>query len=121
MMYANSFRHIETLTASGTTTYSPWFDIAFANELYMYVDSTETGSADSESVSVKVERYLPYRTSAPVKIEQFTAITGDTTQEITTKWTEKDLGTRCRFKFVTSGTWTVTNMKIYCTIYAKRN
>lgn len=130
MKYADSFHHVETLDTTGTTTYSDWFDVSWANELYAYVDSTETGSATSESVAVTVERYLPYRTSNPTTVLTFTAITGDTTEEKYAYTPETDasapdvhnkLGMRVRFKYVTSGTWTVTSVVIYSTIYAKRN
>jgi hypothetical protein len=121
MKYADSFHHLETLGTEGTTTYSPWFDIDFANEMWVYVDSTETGDATSESVVATVERYTPYRTASHVTIATMTTITGDTTEEKYYKASSTEMGTRIRFKYVTSGTWTVTNMKIYCTIYAKRN
>lgn len=127
MRFAESYLNVETLDTSGTTTYSDWFDISWANELYGYVDTTETGSATSESIIVTVERYLPYRTSAPSTVLTFTTITGDTTEEKYGIWNdnsapgaENKLGMRVRFKYVTSGTWTVTNVKVYSTLYAKR-
>ena len=119
MGYAKSFSHLETLDTSGTTTYSKWFDVGSAVELYAYIDSTETGSVDSEAVKVTIERYLPYRTSANVKVLNFTEFTADATEEVIVSATEKEFGTRCRFKFVTSGTWTVTNVKVYCTVFIR--
>ena len=119
MGHATSFSHIETLDTSGTVTYSDWFDTGRAVELYAYVDSTETGSPDSESIAIQIDRYTPYRTASYVKLGNFTAITGDTTQELQYYATEKEFGTRCRFKFTTSGTWTVTNVKVYCTIFMR--
>jgi len=119
MGHAQSFSHLEILTTTGKTTYSPWFDTGRAVELYVYVDSTETGSVDSESIAIQVDRYTPYRTESHVKVGNFTAITGDTTQELHYYATGTKFGTRCRFKFTTSGTWTVTNVKVYCTAFMR--
>lgn len=125
MKYADSFYNAETCSAA-TTTYSDWFDVSFANELYAYVDSAEVTSG-TYSIVVTVERYLPYRTSAPQTVLTFTAITGDTTQEKYGSWmgdtaapgAENKLGMRVRFKYVT--TWTSGSTIVHSTIYAKRN
>lgn len=118
-MEATSFSHVETMDTSGKTTYSDWFKIGSALEMYAYIDSTEAGSVSSESIAIRIERFLPYRTAAPVKIGQFTAITADTTQELHYYATATEFGTRARFKFVTSGTWTVNSVKVYCTVFLR--
>ena len=119
MGHATSFSHLETLDTSGTTTYSKWFNVGSAVELYAYIDSTETGSANSETVAVTIERYLPYRTPVHVKILNFTTFEADATEEVIVTASEKEFGTRARFKFVTAGTWTVTNVKVYCTVFMR--
>jgi hypothetical protein len=114
-----------TISAAGTT-YSPWMDISWANELYAYTDSAEVTSG-TYSIVVTVERYLPYRTSAPVTVLTFTAITADATEEeyasaltyVTDVSADNQLGMRVRFKYV--NTWTSGSTKVYSTIYAKRN
>lgn len=123
MKYAGSFHHKETISAAGTT-YSPWFDISWANELYAYSDSTMDVSG-TLSVAMTVERFLPYRTAAHVDVLTFTALTGATTEEEYGIWqdeaapgTENKLGMRVRFKYVT--TYTDGTISIYSTIFAKR-
>ena len=125
MKYADSFHHTETMTASGTT-YSPWFDVSWANELYVYLDSTETGAY---SVVTTLERFAPYRTSAPIKILDLATVASTTTSESYAYTPETDgsapdvhnkLGTRVRFKYVCTRT-SGDSMVIYSTIYAKRN
>ena len=128
MKYAASYHNTETLDTSGTTTYSEWFDISWANELYVLVDSTETGTPNSESIAVTLERTSGFRTDVPVEVLAFSAITGDTTEELYSRYhydggataADNQMGMRVRFKYVTSGTWSVTNVKVYSTIYAKR-
>ena len=129
-MYENSFSNVETLDTSGTTTYSGWFNVGFASEIYAYVDTTETGSATSESIIVTVERSLPYRAGGATTVLTFTTITADATEEKiaytpatdgSAPGVENTIGMRIRFKYVTSGVWTVTNVKVYSTIFAKRN
>ena len=119
MNHAKSFSHLETLDTSGKTTYSDWFNTGSAVELYVYVDSTETGTASSESVAVTFERYTPYRTMSHANVGTMTAITGDTTEEKHYYAIGTKFGTRCRFKFITSGTWAVTNVKVYCTVFMR--
>jgi len=118
-MEPTSFHHLETLDTSGTTTYSEWFASGSALEMYVYVDSTETGSTSSESIAVTTERYTPYRTASHANVGTMTAITGDTTEEKHYYATATKFGTRMRFKFVTSGTWAVTNVKVYCTVFMR--
>jgi len=123
MKYADSFHHTETMTASDTT-YSPWFDISWANELYVYTDSTVSNTS---SVVITLERYAPYRTPAPIDVLAVGTITSTTTSEGYAGWmydgsapgAENKLGMRVRFKYVM--TWTSGTSTVYNTIYAKRN
>jgi hypothetical protein len=125
MKYADSFLHTEVGTASGTT-YSKWFDVSWANELFVYLDSTEDGAW---STVVTLERYTPYRTSAPIKILDVATVSSTTTSESYAYTPETDnsapdvhnkLGMRVRFKYVCTRT-SGTSLTIYSTIYAKRN
>ena len=78
MKYADSFSHREIISATGTT-YSEWFPVGFANELYMYTDST-MDVAGTLSIVTTVERFVPYRTPAHATIATFTAITAAATE-----------------------------------------
>ncbi len=118
-MEATSFNHLETLDTSGTTTYSDWFRSGSALEIYAYVDSTEAGTPNSESVAVTLERYRPYRTRSDANVGTFTAITGDVAEEKHYYATATKFGTRMRFKFVTSGTWSADSVKVYCTVFMR--
>ena len=129
MKYADSFRHQEVLDTSGTTTYSTgWYTVDFANELYCFLTATETGSATSESVVVTIERASGFEVDVPVTVVTFSTITAATTEEKyavdkdnSAQGAENKIGHRIRFKFVTSGTWTVDNMTITVNVHAKRN
>ena len=120
MKYADSFSHREIISATGTT-YSEWFPVGFANELYMYTDST-MDVAGTLSIVTTVERFVPYRTPAHATIATFTAITAAATEEehCTSIGAGTDkIGTRVRFKYVS--TYTDGTVSIYSTIFAKRN
>lgn len=126
MKYADSFYNAETCSAA-TTTYSDWFDVSFANQLYAYVDSAEVTSG-TYSIVVTVERQKPYRTTAASTVLTFTAITGDTTQEKIAYAPATDgaapdaeniIGLSVRFKYV--NTWTSGSTIVHSKIYAKRN
>ena len=123
--YSDSFYHEETCDAA-TTTYSKWFDVAFANELYAYVESVETSSG-TYSIVVTVERCLPYITPTGSTVLTFTTITGDTTEEKRANAPATDgaapgaeniIGLRVRFKYV--NTWTSGSTAVHSKIYAKR-
>lgn len=122
--YAETFYNAETCGAA-ITTYSDWFDVTWANELYMYIDSAES-AAGTYSIVVTVERYLPYRTSAPVTVATFTAITADATEEeYAHAWadgsapgSENQIGMKVRFKYV--NTWTSGSTVVHSTIFAIR-
>jgi len=111
------------MTASDTT-YSDWFDVSWANELYVYTDSTVS---QSSSVVITLERYAPYRTPAPIDVLAVGTITSTTTSEGYAGWmydggapgAENKLGMRVRFKYVM--TWSSGTSTVYNTIYAKRN
>jgi len=128
MKYADSFRHQEVMDTTGKTTYSPWYDVSWANELYCFLTSTESGSASSESLVVTIERASGFETDVPVTVVTFTTITAATTEEKyavsfddTAQGVENKLGHRIRYKFVTSGMWTVTNVTTTVNVHAKRN
>jgi len=113
------------MTASGTT-YSPWMDVSWANELYVYLDSTETGAY---SVVCTLERFTPYRTASHTTILSLATVASTTTSESYAYTPETDgtgadvhnkIGTRVRFKYVCTKT-SGASMVIYSTIYAKRN
>ena len=57
---ADSFLWEQDFTTASTTYYSPWFDVGFANVLYSFLTFEETGTAGSESITVTVERFMPY-------------------------------------------------------------
>jgi len=57
---ADSFLWEQDFTTISTTYYSPWFDVAFANVLYSFLTFEETGTAGSESITVTLERFMPY-------------------------------------------------------------
>ena len=132
MKYVDSQNHTETITTDGTT-YSPWFDVSFANELYAYVDTTESGTASDETLDITVERFTPYRTAAPVTVLTFTQITfADLTiteekyayspaSDSGAPGAENKIGMRVRFKYVAAATTWATTVVVYSNLYAKRN
>ena len=131
MKYIDSQNHTETITAADTT-YSPWFDISFANELYAYVDTSESGTASDETLDITVERYTPYRTASHITVLTFTQITfadltvteekyGNTPNDGGAPGAANKLGMRVRFKYVSAATTWATTVTVYSTLYAKRN
>ena len=121
MKYADSFYHAETCAAA-TTTYSPWFDVSYANELYMWTESVETAGT-TYSIVVTVERCVPYYANpTATTVVTFTAITADATEEEHASsigaGTDK-IGMRVRFKYV--NTWTSGSTGVHSRIDAKRN
>ena len=136
MKYIDSQNHTETITADGDT-YSPWFDVSFANELYAYIDTSESGTPDDESLIITVERYAPYRTSAPIAVLTFTTITFADLTVTEEKHAlspgglgggvggipsaENKLGMKVRFKYDMTVTTPVATVTVYSTLYAKRN
>jgi len=130
MKYADSFRFQAVQTASGQTTYSPWYDVSWANELYCFLTSVEAGgSASSESTQVKIQRASGYETDVPVDVISFTAITATNTTEEkyavsldeAAQGAENKIGHRIRFEIVGSGTWGVTTVTTTINVHAKRN
>ena len=127
MKYADSFRHQEVITVSGATTYSPWYDVSWANELYCFITNVETGSATSEKIDVTIIRASGFETDVPVTVVTFTQLAAAGTEEkyavnddSSAQGAENKIGMRIRFKFVSSGTYTATET---CTVnvHAKRN
>jgi len=132
MKYVDSQNHTETITTDGTT-YSPWFDVSFANELYAYIDTSESGTASDETLDITVERYTPYRTASHTTVLTFTQITFadlTVTQEKNARFPADDgsapgadnkLGMKVRFKYDAAATTWATTVTVYSTLYAKRN
>jgi len=126
--YADSFRDQEVITTSGATTYSPWYDVSWANELYCFITNVESGSATSEKVDVTIERASGFETDVPVTVVTFTQLAGSGTEEKYASWmydnaapgAENKIGMRIRFKYVSSGTYTATET-CTVTVHAKRN
>ncbi len=129
MKYADSFRHAETLDTTSTTTYSQWYDVSWANELYAFIGSVETGTPNSESIVTTIERGSGFETDVPITVLTFSTITADTTEELYARHdydggapaADNKIGMRIRYKFVTSGTWSVTNVIVTVNVHAKRN
>ena len=132
MKYVDSQNHTETITATGTT-YSPWFDISFANELHAYVDTSESGTTDDETIDITVERFTPYRTASHATVLTFTQITFADLTVTEEKYAyspasdgaapdaENKLGMRVRFKYDAAATTWATTVTVYSNLYAKRN
>ena len=135
--YADSFEETITLTAAGDA-YSVWFDVSWANELYMYATVTfaqTKGGGKNESLTVlEVYRHSPDGVESVVtKISAFSPTSDASTIEEEEyagadidaagigAWNK--LGTRVRFKMTATGdTWTANqSISAACTIYAKRN
>jgi len=131
MDYATSYRHVEAITATGATTYSDWFDVSWANEIYSFLTFAESGAGNSESILVTLERYVPYVTPTATTVLTHSAATAAANEEKYGGWmtdaaapgAENKLGMRVRWKFVSSGTWTVAGNTITITmiLHAKRN
>ena len=119
--YADSFYHAETCGAA-TTTYSDWFDVSWANELYAWTDSVES-AAGTYSIVVTVERLVPYYANpTATTVLTFTAITADAVEEehASSIGAGTDIiGMRVRFKYV--NTWTSGTTVVHSRIDAKRN
>jgi hypothetical protein len=130
MKYADSFRDQEVITVTGQTTYSKWYDVSWANELYCFLTNVETGTPNSETVDVTIERASGFETDVPVTVVTFTQITGATTEEKyaghmfdnAAPGAENKLGMRIRFKYVSGGTFGAgATETVTVTVHAKRN
>lgn len=131
MKYVDSFRHIETdIDTSGVTTYSPWYDVSWANELFSFATFAETGTADSEGVVATLQRYSPI-VSTGTDIASHTKLQADGSNEkvVSAKpggtsayGTANKLGLRVRWKFVSDGTFGASNViTMTMVLHAKRN
>jgi len=108
--YADSFRWEQDFTTKSTTYYSPWYAVGFANVLYSFLTFAETGTAGSESITVTVERYMPYVTPAATDVIAHTAIgaAGNEEKYIRASYdhdtpnTDNKIGMRVRYKAVSS-------------------
>ena len=129
MKYADSFEHTETITATDQTTYSEWFDISWANELHSFLRFHETGTVDTESILVTLERFRPLDMN-PATVIAHAAKTSNGTAEIYARHyydggatgADNKLGMRVRYKFVSSGSFGANNtITMTMSLYAKRN
>ena len=107
---AESFLWEQDFTAISTTYYSPWFDVSFANVLYSFLTFAETGTAGSESITVTLERYMPYLAPSETDVLAHSAIGAAGNEEIyvrasydhDTPDTDNKIGMRVRYKAVSS-------------------
>lgn len=129
MDYANSFRKVFTCSATGTQ-YSGWFDISKYNELYSWLTFSETGTANSETIDVTLERYVPYVTPTATTVLTHGQIAAAGNSEVYGSWmadtaapgTENKLGTRVRYKCIAGGTFGSGNViTVTMILHAKRN
>jgi len=128
--YADSFEAALSMTATTQTKYSDWFDASWANELYSFATYAESESGETETVTVTIQRYSPVVTTG-TDIASHTGLTADGSNEkvVSAKpggtsafGTTNKLGTRIRWKAVTSGTWETGNViTMTLLMYAKRN
>ena len=133
MKYADSFEETVAHTAAGTK-YSEWFDVSWANELYVYCTITfAVGKTGDESLTAnKLERNTP--DVVATEVVTFTvAINATATEEEeyasvipsgnAAVAAANKLGMRVRFKSTTTGSaFTASqSISIAYTIYAKRN
>jgi len=118
-----------TFIATSDTQYSDWFDISWANELYSCLTFSETGTASSETIDVKVERYLPYVTASQTDVLAHTQINAAGNEEIYMRHhydggataADNKLGMRVRWKAVSGGTFGSGNtITVTMVMYAKR-
>lgn len=130
MKYADSWTHVETITVSGTTTYSDWMDISWANELYSFLTFAESATGTTETVDATLERYVPYVTPTVATVLTHAQIGAAGNSEVYGSWmtdtaapgAENKLGMRVRWKFISAGTFSTGQiLTITMTLYAKRN
>lgn len=131
--YADSFEETVAHTAAGDK-YSGWFDVSWANELYVYCTITfALSKSGDESLTVnKLERNTP--DVVATEVAAFTVPKNATTAE-EEEYTSNNIdgsagvaswnkiGTRVRFLSTTTGSGFTTGQSIAIayTIYAKRN
>ena len=132
MKYADSFNATITMTEASQTKYSEWFDISWANELYSFATFAETGTADSESITITLQRFSPIvSTGTDIAGHSALAAAGSNEKVVThddsgfsvAYGTTNQLGMRVRWKSVSSaGAWgsgnVITMTLVMC---AKRN
>jgi len=107
---ADSFLWEQDFTTISTTYTSPWFDVSFANVLYSFLTFEETGTAGSESITVTLERYMPYLAPSETDVLGHSAIGAAGNEEIyirasydhDTPNTDNKIGMRVRYKAVSS-------------------
>jgi len=135
MKYADSFEETVAHTAAGTK-YSEWFDISWANELYVYctvtfaetrgggkdesLDTNKLERSTPDSVATEVVAFTVAKTATATEEEEYASVIPDGNAAVAAA---NKLGMRVRFKSITSGTtWTASqSISIAYTIYAKRN
>lgn len=131
MKYADSFEEIVEHNAAGTI-YSEWFDVDFANELFVYCTITFAVSKTGNE-SLTHNRLYRKTPDSEAEVLAFTEpINATATEEglygsavtyITAVGNANMLGTRVRFKSTTTGN-AFTNLQVISIayrIFAKRN
>ncbi len=119
MRFVESYRDVELIDTTGQTTYSGWFDVWWANELYSYMTFAESETGNSESIQVTLERETPYVTPSATTVLTHSAATTAANEEKHAYTPETDnsvpdvhnqLGYRVRWKYVSSGTFTASQI-----------
>ena len=130
MKYADSFNDSETIIASGATTYSDWFDTSWANELCSFATFAEAVTGTTESITVSLQRFSPIvTTGTDIAAHGALAAAGSDELYVTSQIagstdlaTKNKLGMRVRYKYVSSGTFSASQIvTMTMVLYAKRN
>lgn len=108
--YATDFLWEQDFTTISTTYYSPWFRVEWANVLYSFLTFEETGTAGSESITVTLERYVPYLAPSETAVIAHSAIgaAGNEEKYVRASYdhgtpnTDNKIGMRVRYKAVSS-------------------
>ena len=113
MQYVQRFSDTETITATGQTTYSAWFDVDWANEMYSWVQFAESETGNSETVDVTLERYVAHSGVSNQTVITHTQLAAAGTEEKFASALSYDgdaaigadqkLGGRVRYKYVSGG------------------
>jgi hypothetical protein len=111
--YVDSFTDTEALTASGSTTYSTWYDISWANEIYSWLAYAETSSTGANLVDVTLQRETKGSYANQTVLTHTQIGAAGTEEKHGMYWGSTDasnvaannvLGTRVRWKYITGGT-----------------
>ena len=129
MKYVASYHDTELITVTGKTTYSKWFDVSWANELYSYLTFAESETGDSESIVVTLERYIPYVTPTATTVLTHSTATAATNEEKIARnyydgaapAADNTIGLKVQWKYISSGTFANDQIiTVTIALYAKR-